>query len=162
LIDAVTCGDPNDRRCLGIVACFRRVLGIVRSELRGLVVATVDHIGTAIQADCDLFEVRWLLGERSSKSSIDAPPGGAGIIISQAPCRSRQNPRAGVVCLAADSVGPPAQRANISARLTSWIAWVTWMPRGQDSVQWNVVGGRAADLVEDVNHWRHLVAAGRR
>ena len=34
------------------------------------------------------------------------------------------------------------QRANISARLTSWIAWVTWMPRGQDSVQLNVVRQR--------------------
>ncbi|CKS59413.1 Uncharacterised protein [Mycobacterium tuberculosis] len=31
---------------------------------------------------------------------------------------------------------------NISARLTSWIALVTSMPRGQDSVQLNVVRQR--------------------
>src|SRR5271165_2667252 len=34
------------------------------------------------------------------------------------------------------------QRANISARLTSWIAFVTWIPRGQASVQLNVVRHR--------------------
>ncbi|AID06390.1 ribonuclease [Mycobacterium tuberculosis] len=34
------------------------------------------------------------------------------------------------------------QRVNISARLTSWIALVTSMPRGQDSVQLNVVRQR--------------------
>ncbi len=34
------------------------------------------------------------------------------------------------------------QRANINARLTSWIALVTSMPRGQASVQLNVVRQR--------------------
>src|ERR1700729_2032000 len=39
--------------------------------------------------------------------------------------------------------GPDAvQRVNINARLTSWIALVTSMPRGQDSVQLNVVRQR--------------------
>src|SRR5699024_7672280 len=33
-------------------------------------------------------------------------------------------------------------RANSSARLTSWIAWVTWMPRGHESVQLKVVRHR--------------------
>src|SRR5699024_12773273 len=33
-------------------------------------------------------------------------------------------------------------RANSSARLTSWIAWVTWMPRRHESVQLKVVRHR--------------------
>ena len=40
------------------------------------------------------------------------------------------------------SLAEMPQRANISARLTSWIALVTSMPRGQASVQLKVVRQR--------------------
>ena len=52
--------------------------------------------------------------------------------------------------MTASSNGLGAQiRRNINARLTSWIALVTWMPRGQASVQLKVVRQRHTPSASD-------------
>ena len=66
-------------------------------------------------------------------------------------------------------------RRNIKARLTSWIALVTWMPRGQASVQLKVVRQRHTPSESDrissrscdawsreskMNRWALTIAAG--
>ncbi len=66
-------------------------------------------------------------------------------------------------------------RRNINARLTSWIALVTWMPRGQTSVQLKVVRQRQTPSASErissrswppssreskMNRWALTIAAG--
>src|SRR5215471_4184381 len=56
---------------------------------------------------------------------------------------TRPNGWAATKVVTTNFVDPPGlQRENMVARLTSWIALVTSMPRGQDSVQLNVVRHR--------------------
>src|SRR5699024_2539099 len=69
----------------------------------------------------------------------------------------------------------PHTRLNSSARLTSWMALVTWMPWGQASVQLNVVRQRHTPSVSlrmssrasapwsresKMNRWAVTIAAG--